>query len=523
MSGVRCATCFVVIALLVALPARTGLDAQATPATRHLLIVLDGLRPDFVTRDVMPALHALGRRGVVFTNHHAVFPTVTRVNASSFSTGTYPERHGLLGNSVFFPQVDPARFLATDDRSNLLKIEAGVGRLLTVQTLGEVLRAAGRSMLAVSAGSTGSAFLLNHAVSGGAVLHHEYSLPESIHEQVVAELGQPNPRAGPDEKNRRAVDAFLRIGLPRVDPAVTVLWLTDPDTTAHLAGIGAPATVTALRQLDGQLERVLDGLAERRLLDAFDVWVTSDHGFSTYTGAPSVEPVLKPFMRSLPDGSPRIAAGGGAIYVRDRDRAAIHAIVRGLQQTKGVGAIFTRGPAGSLDGEAPGTLSFEAARWDHERSADILFSPDWTDGTNAFRYRGTSASGGVAGHGSSSPFDIHNVLIAAGSGLKSGAVVRAPSGNVDFAPTFLQALGIPVPSTMQGRVLHEAFAGRSRAPSARRVTHTVRSPDGAYVLTVQYAVLETGGVEYRYLDRTTVRRSSSRSSAISITDVPRAR
>jgi predicted AlkP superfamily pyrophosphatase or phosphodiesterase len=48
-----------------------------------LLIVLDGLRPDYVTPSVMPNLHALGQRGVVFANHHSVFPTVTRVNASS--------------------------------------------------------------------------------------------------------------------------------------------------------------------------------------------------------------------------------------------------------------------------------------------------------------------------------------------------------------------------------------------------------------------------------------------------------
>ena len=31
---------------------------------RHLLIVLDGLRPDYVTPELMPNLHALGARGV---------------------------------------------------------------------------------------------------------------------------------------------------------------------------------------------------------------------------------------------------------------------------------------------------------------------------------------------------------------------------------------------------------------------------------------------------------------------------
>ena len=52
--------------------------------------------------------------------------------------------------------------------------------LLTATTLGEVLQAHGRKMLAVGAGTTGSAFLLNHKVSGGAVLHTDYALPEAM-------------------------------------------------------------------------------------------------------------------------------------------------------------------------------------------------------------------------------------------------------------------------------------------------------------------------------------------------------
>src|SRR4051812_26844515 len=104
---------------------------------KQLLIVLDGLRPDYVTPEMMPNLYALGQRGVVFTNHHSVYPTVTRVNASSIATGTYPEVHGLMGNSVFFPQVDSGRFLDTSDRANLLRIRSAVGgQLLTAPTLG---------------------------------------------------------------------------------------------------------------------------------------------------------------------------------------------------------------------------------------------------------------------------------------------------------------------------------------------------------------------------------------------------
>ena len=70
-----------------------------TVARSELVIVVDGLRPDYVTADLMPRLSRLGQRGIVFTAHHSVFPTVTRVNSSSFVTGSYPETHGLMAVS----------------------------------------------------------------------------------------------------------------------------------------------------------------------------------------------------------------------------------------------------------------------------------------------------------------------------------------------------------------------------------------------------------------------------------------
>src|SRR2546422_5390813 len=96
-----------------------GPNAQQPPPRTHLVIVVDGLRPDYVTADVMPRLFRLGQRGIVFSAHHSVFPTVTRVNAASFVTGAYPETHGLLGNDIFMPSVNPTRGLDTGDRETL--------------------------------------------------------------------------------------------------------------------------------------------------------------------------------------------------------------------------------------------------------------------------------------------------------------------------------------------------------------------------------------------------------------------
>ncbi|MGH9161945.1 MAG: alkaline phosphatase family protein [Vicinamibacteraceae bacterium] len=487
--------------------------ASPEPPRRHLLILIDGLRPDYVTAEVMPNLTALGKRGVVFNRHHAVYPTVTRVNASSISTGAYPETHGLLGNSVFFPAVEPTKFLDTSSRESLLKIAEAEGQLLTASTLGEVLQSAGRKMLVVSSGSGGSAFLNNHTVSGGAILHYQYVLPERMVGAMKTVGPAPTDADPPAARDRYAVDAFLKVGLPQVDPSVTVMWLGGLDSTAHDNGVGAPATTQMLRQVDREIKRVQDGLRAAGLLDSYNIWVTSDHGFSTYTGGVDLDVLLKPFAAPGPDGTPRVVTAGGAIYLPEGNESTVAAIVSLLQRTTGVGAIFTRAAEPqSLDGQVAGTLSFDAARWSHERSAQILFSPDWTDASNAYGMRGTTASRGTAGHGSSSPWDIHNTLIAAGPDLARGVTVDVPSANVDFAPTFLKLLGIRAPSSMQGRSLDEALAGVAPvdASAVRTTEHTARTEDGAYQVTGTFSTMRTGGRVYRYLDGTRVVRNAAR-------------
>lgn len=497
------------------------IPAQAPPR-RHVLIVVDGLRPDYVTADVMPRLTALGRRGVVFAKHHAVFPTVTRVNGASLATGAYPATHGLMGNSVYLPRVDAARFLDTANRQALSRIAEVEGRLLTAPTLAEVLQEAGQRMFVASSGSPGSALLNDPTVAGGAMVHPEFVIPETLRVAIAdltltGQLGQPplpgDPPTGEKQamaRDRYVVDAFLKVGVPRVNPTVSVLWLGSLDSTAHSKGIGGPEAVEVLRHLDREIGRVEDGLAAAGLLETVNIWVVSDHGFSTHTGAVDVSAILKPHARTLPDGTPRIVASGGAIYVRDGDDRAVAGIVRTLQQTPGVGAIFTQSKTpGSFDGQVPGTLSFDAVRWQHDRSAQILFSPDWSDEPNAHGVRGSVRAGGTAGHGSSSPWDVHNTLIAAGPDLARGVTIDVPSANVDLMPTFLTLLGHPVPPSVQGRALDEAFAGDAARPVGRVVTtteHTARTPDGRYAVTVTLSIVRVGDRQYRYVDGTMVTR-----------------
>src|SRR2546423_3893854 len=129
--------------MLIAMAALGIVAAQAPPRRTHLVIIVDGLRPDYVTPEVMPRLSRLGQRGIVFRSHHSVFPTVTRVNASSFVTGAYPETHGLMGNAIYIPKANATTGLDTGERANLEAVERAEGKLLTAPTLSEILKPAG--------------------------------------------------------------------------------------------------------------------------------------------------------------------------------------------------------------------------------------------------------------------------------------------------------------------------------------------------------------------------------------------
>jgi hypothetical protein len=87
----------------------SGLRAQQQetgPAARRIIIfVWDGLRADDLTQEIAPNYFALARSGVVFADHHAVYPTFTMMNSASIATGVYPGAHGFYGNVVYAPSA----------------------------------------------------------------------------------------------------------------------------------------------------------------------------------------------------------------------------------------------------------------------------------------------------------------------------------------------------------------------------------------------------------------------------------
>ena len=476
---------------------------------RTLIVFFDGLRPDYITAEAMPNLYAFSKAGSYGKQHHSVFPTVTRVNASSYSSGSYPGTHGLLGNTVYFPTVDSKKGLNTGDFSDLNKIMTATdGHLLTAITLGEVLHKAGKKMMVFSSGSTGQALMQNHTVSGGAVVNPGLILPESFKETLIRDIGPIPAKAKPNAGQHKWVtDALVKYGLTLDGPLVSAIWFSDPDGTAHADGIGAATSMESIKIVDAEFGRILSTLKTKKLDQHFNIIISTDHGFITNIGKQGLSEFLieKGFKKDKE--SEDVIVAEGAIYVKDHDIEVIKKIVAALQAEEWVGALFTKAKGkGDVKGIIDGTLSFESIHWNHpDRAADILVDENWDDRTNDKGYAGMSYSRGVAGHGGLSPYEVHIALLAAGPSFRKNYQSDLPTSNVDIVPTILSIHNIAIPETMDGRVVSELLSSskeKKMEPKKETVSTSTTFSGGTYRLTLERTILG----DYQYVDFAKVER-----------------
>src|SRR5207244_3694111 len=151
--------------------------------TRKVIVfVWDGLRADDVTPENMPNYFALARSGVVFADHHAVYPTFTMMNSASIATGTYPGVHGFYGNVVYAPKASGknAKGIDIDFSAPAFIEDFGVveavresygGRLTLVSAMLQAAQAKGLTTAAI--GKLGAAFIQDY--KRGGIVIDEYA------------------------------------------------------------------------------------------------------------------------------------------------------------------------------------------------------------------------------------------------------------------------------------------------------------------------------------------------------------
>jgi hypothetical protein len=161
----------------------------------------------------------------------------------------------------------------------------------------------------------------------------------------------------------------------------------------------------------------------------------------------------------LPKNSVIVAANGGSdyLYVPSHNPKLVTQLVRFLQGREEYGAVFVD----SRYGQLPGTLPLQLVHLENKKgkNPDIIVGMNFNENAVVQGLKGIEFNtGGIdrGMHGSFSPIDVHNTLIAYGPDFREKFVDTLPSGNVDVAPTIAYLLGVKLPNT-DGRPLYEAI------------------------------------------------------------------
>jgi len=298
-----------VSAILVLLAASCATTPASTPHN-VLIFVADGLRYGSVTEADAPGFAAVQRDGVNFVNSHAVYPTLTTVNAAAIATGHFAGDNGDFGNVVHpgeppMPHANGSHVVGFEDDTALTDIDARFGgNYLNEQTL--LAAAHARGYTVVSIGKTGPTGIQMRAVtSGGEAIWIDESLGQPggpvLPADIATALQAAHLPLTPPQRalnNRAQQDWFASVAtdvlMPRLResgrPFVMLFWSPDPDSTQHsqtdnlnalTPGINGSSSRAAVAGAAGDLQRIRDALSANQLAATTNVFVTADHGFAT--------------------------------------------------------------------------------------------------------------------------------------------------------------------------------------------------------------------------------------------------
>ena len=313
---------------------------ERSPARNVILFVADGLRQGSVNHEDAPAMSFVREHGVFFANSHSLYPTLTTPNASAIATGHYLGDTGDFGNTIYtgypmsisgetaVPFVENDRVLGSLDEhfggnylheETLISYAAKHGyQTAAIGKLGPVL-----IQDAPEANPSNGHFAVPNTViiddstgkNGGLPL--DPRIAEALREAGLPTVSPDRSNGAPPQSEKdngfpgnnsaagtRAantvqqqyfVEALTKAVLPlfRKDdkPFLVVFWSRDPDGTQHnegdslnmlSPGINGPTSKAAVHNADAALQQLVSFIAGTPgLAEDTDIFITSDHGFST--------------------------------------------------------------------------------------------------------------------------------------------------------------------------------------------------------------------------------------------------
>jgi arylsulfatase A-like enzyme len=416
---------------------------------RAVLVILDGLRRDFVDAERTPHLADFAARAESFNAYRTAFPSATRVVTATLATGCHPARHTLQGNSMALLE-DGVLVPHDAGLPDFLQHKRTVtGHSLAVPTLAQLLA------------PHGGAIIYNN-VSPGAACAHD---PDG-HGHVYHRAGSFAPGRIPLDPLNIGLDSagdgvlterFIADALGRRRPALAVLWLGEPDHIQHNTALGSPEHLAVLREADRHAGLAIAAVDRRRAAgDDILLMVGSDHGHETVSGVIDIEAeLIAAGLKTASDSNDVLAVSSGTsslIYLHPDAEPRRDRLGGFLASQPWAGHVIDAADLGTI-GQAPHhglafAVSLKADAAENEFGVpgrSLAARPRW----------GKPDRLGCGQHGGLGQFEQSPVLLIDGPGFPAGTARAAAVHVTDLAPTIMRHLGIPA-SGMDGRPLQQA-------------------------------------------------------------------
>lgn len=414
---------------------------------RAVVVVCDSLCADLVTPERAPALSELRAQGTDFASARGVFPSTTRTSSASMATGCLPSVHGLLGNTMVLREDRQLVRMSVGKPDFLERLRRATGRTLLRPTWAERLAGHGGSIV-MSNVSPGAAYLQDPD-GFGHVYHRSGSRGPggvALVDGLCIEVGAAGDQA--------MTDRFCHEVLRERAPSLAVLWLSEPDHTAHHVPLGSPEHLAMIACADACVDQV------RRTVNALDprgddilLVACSDHGMETVGRQIDLDALLVDagWKRNRESTEVVVAPNGNAalLYFSDEARECIQALARWLQDQDFAGRVVSGHALAELGMPVDGLLGI-ALEMRHDDSVNPYGVPGHSVSVRS-PFSNSSAVG-CAQHGGLGRNEQHPFLFLRGGGFGPGQR-HEPASLIDIAPTVLRHLGVAADG-MQGRALH---------------------------------------------------------------------
>ena len=248
--------------LLLLLVGCAGQSTMEAPKARGshrgslmILVSIDGLPASFLGDGTLPTLDRIAADGVRAEWMNPSYPTLTFPNHYTLVTGLRPDHHGIVHNNMLDTSL--GRFISKEDSAEDGRWWGGEPIWATLQKQGGIAATmywpGSRAEIAGERPRYSRAF-------------DKTVLPAARVDQVLAWLDLPQAQR----------------------PQLVTLYFDQYDVAAHIAGARSSLALASLREVDGALEQLRDGLSARGLTPITSLIVVSDHGMADVPQANSV-------------------------------------------------------------------------------------------------------------------------------------------------------------------------------------------------------------------------------------------